>query len=74
MSKTEKLLQKLTIGTISASEMRTLLGKLGWNLRNTVGSHEQWIGPANEKYTLATHDKELKQYQIKDLKKLILKE
>jgi len=74
MGKTEKLLEKLRNKTISAAEARTLLKKLGWALRGTGGSHEQWVGPANEKYTIATHDKDLKQYQIKDLNKLIIKE
>jgi predicted RNA binding protein YcfA (HicA-like mRNA interferase family) len=70
MSKTQKLLEKLRNGTISASELRTLMKQLGWKLVRTKGSHEQWVGPQNEKFTLATHSKELKPYQIKEFRKL----
>jgi predicted RNA binding protein YcfA (HicA-like mRNA interferase family) len=41
MSKTEKLLAKLKNGTISAQELRTLLGQLGWILARQKGFHEQ---------------------------------
>lgn len=76
MSKTEKLLQKLENGSIKADELRTLLGKMGYELKKTEGSHEQWVNP-NKSYpenclTLATHSKELKPYQIKEAKKRLI--
>lgn len=71
MSKTEKLLAKLNNGSISASELRTLLLKLGWRLDRQKGSHEQWLGPNGRFLTLATHSKELKPYQIKEAKEKI---
>lgn len=77
MSKTEKLLQKLENGNIKADELRTLLGKMGYELKNTEGSHEQWVHP-NKSYpercfTLATHSKDLKPYQMREAKKRLLK-
>lgn len=66
MGKTGKLIEKLQNGTISASELRTLMKKLGWTLDRQAGSHEQWIGPKGERMTLATHSKDLLRYQIKE--------
>jgi predicted RNA binding protein YcfA (HicA-like mRNA interferase family) len=71
MSKTEKLMEKLRNGTISAKELRTLMKKKGWVLESTSGSHEQWFHPTqvhpNNRFTLATHSKDLKKYQIKEI-------
>lgn len=70
MSKTEKLISKLRNGSISANELRTLLGQLGWVLARQKGSHEQWL--KNDKLiTLATHSKDLKPYQIKQVLKAL---
>jgi predicted RNA binding protein YcfA (HicA-like mRNA interferase family) len=71
MSKTEKLLAKLVNGTISAAEAKTLLGQLGWlQAKSSGGSHEQW--KKNGKVlTIATHTKELKPYQIKQIAKAL---
>lgn len=68
MSKIEKLLEKLKNETISASEVRTLLKKLGWALRNKVGSHEHW-SLNDKRITIATHGKEIPFYQIRQIKK-----
>lgn len=68
MSKADKLLAKLRNGTISAQEVRTLLGQLGWVLARQKGSHEQWLKNGRV-LTLATHSKELKPYQIKQVLK-----
>ena len=65
MSKKEKLLKKLRNNSINASELRTLLGKCGWIKDRTKGSHEQWYYD-KLRYTLATHDNDLKLYVIKD--------
>ena len=70
MSKADKLLKKLKNGTISAAEARTLLKKLGWELRNCVGSHEQYV-KGSGRITIATHEKELKPYLIKLIQKAI---
>lgn len=70
MSKTDKLLAKLQNGTISAHELRTLLGHLGWVLARQKGSHEQWL-KNGKVITLATHSKDLKPYQIKQVPKAL---
>ncbi len=72
MSTTDKLIEKLKNGSISAKELRTLLKKLGWVLDRTKGSHEQWLGPKGQRMTLATHSKDLKQYQIREAKEKAL--
>ncbi len=66
MSKTDKLKDKLKNGSISASELRTLMKKLGWVLDRTKGSHEQWRGPNSEKLTIATHSETLMKYLIRE--------
>lgn len=69
MSKTEKLIAKLKNKKISAAELRTLLIRLGWICRGQEGSHESWVGPAGERFTLATHSKEVKPYMLKEISK-----
>ena len=71
MSKTDKLKAKLENGTIKANELRTLLGKEGFVLDRTKGSHEIWV-KGKKSLVLATHGKELKPYQIKEAKGVIL--
>ena len=72
MSKNAKLLAKLRNGSINAKEARTLLKQMGWVEKPGNGSsHEQWVGPNSEKLTLATHNKYLKRYQIKELNEKI---
>lgn len=66
MSKADKLFEKLTSGSINAQELRTLLKQRGWRLARSSSSHEQWVGPNNERMTLATHSKDLMRYQIKE--------
>ena len=70
MSKTEKLLLKLINGSISAQEVKTLLGHFNWILARQKGSHEQWT-KNGQVITLATHTKELKIYQIKQIRKAL---
>ncbi|MEZ4814265.1 MAG: type II toxin-antitoxin system HicA family toxin [Bdellovibrionota bacterium] len=70
MTKTEKLKEKLEQKTISASELRTLLKKEGAVLDRTKGSHEVWkLG--DKTMTLATHNKDLKNYQMKQAKEFL---
>jgi len=70
MGNTEKLLVKLANRTISAQEARTLLNRLGWTLARQKGSHEQWLKNGRV-ITLATHSKDLKPYQIKQISKAL---
>jgi predicted RNA binding protein YcfA (HicA-like mRNA interferase family) len=71
MSKKAKLLAKLKSGSINAKELRTLLNQCGWLLDRTKGSHEAWV-KGSDTMILATHDKELKRYQIKEAHKHLL--
>ena len=70
VSKAEKLLAKLKNESIAAHELRTLLGQLGWILARQKGSHEQWL-KNGKVITLATHSKDLKPYQIKQVLKAL---
>jgi predicted RNA binding protein YcfA (HicA-like mRNA interferase family) len=70
MSKTDKLKEKLANGTIDAREARTLLSKLGWTMSPGKGSHEKWTD-GTKILILATHSKELKPYQIKQIQEAI---
>ena len=73
MTKLDKLIAKLKNGNIDAVELRALLGKLGWRLERTRGSHEIWVqGP--ETFVIATHAKDLKPYQKKQARDVLLKE
>ncbi len=71
MSRFDKLVIKLQNGTISAGELRTLLKKMGWQMEENGSSHQQWWHPTNiypnNRFTLATHTKDLKPYQIKEI-------
>ncbi|MBI3296213.1 MAG: type II toxin-antitoxin system HicA family toxin [Deltaproteobacteria bacterium] len=71
MSSKAKLLEKLRHGTINARELRALLRKHGWELKNTVGSHEHWKR-GQALYTLATHSKDLRHYMIKQAQGVLL--
>lgn len=72
MTKAAKLLEKLKNGSVNASELRTLLKQNGWELDRVKGSHEIWVKGV-ETFILATHSKDLKNYQIKEAQKLLLK-
>jgi len=72
MGKTEKLIEALKSGSISAKGLRTLLGRLGWLMDREAGSHEQWLGPQGQRMTIATHSKDLKPYQIKEAREKLL--
>lgn len=71
MSSKVKLLEKLARGAINARELRTLLHPQGWELKNTVGSHEHWK-KGQVLYTLATHSKDLKHYMVKQALSVLL--
>ena len=73
VSSKKKLQEKLRRGIIDARELRTLLRQKGWELRNTVGSHEHWR-KGQVLYTLATHTKDLKRYMVKQAQHVLLGE
>ncbi len=71
MSIKQKLQLKLTRGTISANELRTLLKKSNWMLDRVRGSHEVWVN-GSQTFILVTHGKLLKRYQIKQAQEILL--
>ena len=71
MGANQKLKLKLERGSITARELRTLLKQEGWSLERTRGSHEYWV-KGERTFVLATHDKDLKHYQIKLARRLLL--
>ena len=73
MSKREKLLEKLRAETISADELVTLLKQLGYSRRQRGTSHQHW-SLDGKTVTLSPHGKDLKRYQIKQAKLVILGE
>ena len=66
MTKAAKLLEKLKNGSVNALELRTLLKQKDWVIHRIKGSHEVWAKGA-ETFILATHSKDLKNYQIKEI-------
>lgn len=70
MASKDKLLEKLKNGSIDANELRTLFKMQGGILKRTKGSHEQWY--INEqRFTLATHGKDLLPYQKNAARKIL---
>lgn len=73
MTQTDKLLGKLQNGTITGSELVSLLGKLGWTMNRQKGSHQTWTDGVSILVIIAER-KDLKPYQIKDAKKALIGE
>ncbi|MDO8519199.1 MAG: type II toxin-antitoxin system HicA family toxin [Deltaproteobacteria bacterium] len=66
MNKQDKLISKLLHLSLKKRELNTLLNQLGFSYRRGKGSHEVWT---REKFvvTIATHDKEVPFYILKQL-------
>jgi predicted RNA binding protein YcfA (HicA-like mRNA interferase family) len=73
MSKTEKLLTKLKNGSLDGLELITLLKRLGWYPLRQVGSHQTWSNGIKS-FTVIAGRVDLKPYQIKEARKLLLPE
>ncbi|MBI4402985.1 MAG: type II toxin-antitoxin system HicA family toxin [Deltaproteobacteria bacterium] len=73
LTRTQKPIEKLRRGTLDGNELRALLKKEGWMLDRVKGSHEIWKC-GSQTFVLATHSKELKPYQIKEARRILLKE
>ena len=73
MSKTDKLIEKLNNGTIDGRELLTLLKRLGWYPLRQVGSHQTWSN-GDQSITVIVGRIDLKPYQIKEAKKLLILE
>lgn len=74
MSKHEKLILKLRNESISADELRTLLVRLGFVRRQRGTSHQVWSHSDGRNLTISPHGKDLKRYQIKEAKRVLLGE
>ena len=74
MSKQQKLVEKLQNETISAEELRNLLGRMEFSARQPGTSHQTWSHEDGRRITISPHGKDLKRYQIKEAKKALLGE
>ncbi|MCE9624965.1 MAG: type II toxin-antitoxin system HicA family toxin [Deltaproteobacteria bacterium] len=63
----EKLLGKLQNLTLKKAELATLLNGLGFIRKPGKGSHEKWVKKGFPPVILATHDKEVKPYQLRQV-------
>jgi predicted RNA binding protein YcfA (HicA-like mRNA interferase family) len=61
------LLEKLERYSIKRKELETLLLGLGFIEKRGKGSHMKWIRPGFAPIIVASHDKELKPYLIKQV-------
>ena len=73
MSKADKLREKLKHGKIDSREAANLLKQAGWAIDRQNGSHQIWAR-GKETFSLATHGKELKRYQIKAIQEAVFNE
>ncbi|MDL1871373.1 type II toxin-antitoxin system HicA family toxin [Deltaproteobacteria bacterium PRO3] len=73
MGNNKKLLAKLENETIKKAELETLLKRVGFNKIGGKGSHEVWFRAGFDPITIATHSKEIKPYQQKQVKAVLKK-
>jgi predicted RNA binding protein YcfA (HicA-like mRNA interferase family) len=66
-----KLIEKLKSLSLKKEELKTLLGSMGFGRRSGKGSHERWIKRGLPPIVIATHDKEVKPYQLKQVLKVL---
>ncbi len=60
-------LEKLSNHTIKSRELETLLLRLGFQKKSGKGSHVKWIKEGLPPIVIATHSKEVKPYQLKQV-------
>ena len=65
------LVEKLIRLSIKKKELDTLLGQLGFERKSGKGSHEKWLKESFPPIILATHDKEVKPYQLRQVIKIL---
>lgn len=64
-------IEKLLNFTIKARQLEALLTSLGFEKRSTKGSHVKWIKEGLPPLIIATHDKEVRPYQLKQVIKIL---
>lgn len=67
----DKRLEKLLNFTIKKKELEALLSNLGFQCSRGKGSHVKWIKAGCPVIVLATHSKEIKPYQLKQVIKVL---
>ncbi len=65
------LLEKLLRYAIKKSELETLLSGLGFVMKPGKGSHVKWIKKGLPPIVVASHDKEIKDYLIRQIIKVL---
>lgn len=60
-------LEKLLNNTIKGKELETLLLRLDFKKRAGKGSHAKWVKKGLPPIVIATHSKEVKPYQLKQV-------
>lgn len=60
-------LEKLLNSTIKSKELEALLLRLGFQKKAGKGSHMKWIKKGLPPIVIATHSKEVKPYQLKQV-------
>ena len=73
MTKADKLVEKLKRGKINAEELRKLMNHFGYIYKHGKGSHEYWSNGEGI-IVISPHGKDLKPYQIRAAKKVLLGE
>lgn len=66
----QDLVEKLVRYSIKKQELETLLGSLGFVKKPGKGSHVKWIKHGMPPIVVASHDKEVKDYLIRQVLKV----
>ncbi len=69
----DKRVEKLLNQTISKKELEALLNNFGFRCRSGKGSHMKWIKKGCDVIIIASHSKEVKPYQIKQVIQVLRK-
>ena len=67
----DKDLERLLNLTIKEQELEALLARLGFRQRPGKGSHMKWIKKGLPPIILATHSKEIKPYQLRQVLRVL---
>lgn len=67
----EKHFEKLLNLTITKQDLENLLTRLGFEKKQGKGSHVKWLKVKCPPIIVATHSKEVKRYQLKQIIKVL---
>ena len=71
MTSRERFFEKLNNLTIKKGELETLLDSVGFQKTPGKGSHEKWTRKGFNPIVIATHSKEIKPYQLRQVLKVL---